>query len=340
MTTPNRKTIIEKAIELFHDERARNNDPSFDITPTEQELKENGFIQTARSMLMRDCHKADVESEFIDYPNEFNVDIAMLFESNALILGSRHTGKSDLAMMIADKCMEKDAVVVVFDPSLDWIARSSIKQYLKVEPYAVLEVPKKSIVYDISLCSPQEQHKILENFSKKLFEYQAQIQERKQYLVILEEAHTYFYQGCMRSKSLMNAVKLISVGRNIQIATLLLSQFSSVLDKYLIKHNTSQIWLGYTREPNDIRYLRQIIGENVSELPKLSDGSFLYVTRDRIQKISIQPFENTVQKQQVTIPQFTPIEPIKPKQDTLKALSSLAIAFLWFIAIIVACSGK
>jgi hypothetical protein len=313
---PTKEKVLERAKELFYQQAYRSGMEKVN-SPEDSELVEGGFYNVALSELMTSTERKNEQWLNIDFPENFSVDVDLLFDSGGLILGSKHTGKSDLGFMIADKCTEKDAVVVVFDPSLDWIARSSIKQYLKVEPYAVLEVPKKSIVYDISLCSPQEQQKILENFSKKLFEYQAQAQERKQYLLILEEAHTYFPQGCIRSKSLMNAIKLISVGRNIQIATLLLSQFSSVLDKYLIKHNTSQIWLGYSREPNDLKYLRQIIGDNVSELPKLNDGEFLYLTRSGIQKIAIEPYNSATPKTQFfsKIPQLEPIKPIQQKAN-------------------------
>jgi hypothetical protein len=334
--TPTKKEIERKARELYADHCYRTNTPQLaDITPELSELKENGFVSLAISELMTSTERKNEQWLNIDFPENFSVDVDLLFDSGGLILGSKHTGKSDLAFMIADKCMEKDAVVVVFDPSTDWMVRSQIKRFMKVEPYTILEVPKQSIIYDISLCSPQEQQKILENFSKKLFEYQAQAQDRKQYLVILEEAHTYFYQGCMRSKSLVNAVRLVSVGRNVKIATLLLSQFSSVLDKYLIKHNTSQIWLGYSREPNDIRYLRQIIGDNVSELPKLNDGEFLYMTRKGISKIAIQPYENSIPKTRIANPNptLTPIA-LKPKQNNMQALASLIVSLLWFVVVL------
>jgi len=340
--TPTKEQIERKARELYVEHCYRTNTPQLaDITPELSELKESGFVSLAISELMTSMERKNEQWLNVDFPENFSVDLSLLFDSGGLILGSKHTGKSDVAMLICDKAMQKNAIVVVFDPSLDWIARSSIKQYLKVEPYTVLDVPSKSTIFDISLLSPTQQQTTVERFSKSLFESQAQAQDRKQYLVIFEEAHTYFFQNAMRSKSLMNAVKLASVGRNVKIATLLLSQFSSVLDKYLIKHNTSQIWLGYTREPNDIRYLRQILGEHVSELPKLNDGEFLYLTRDNLQKINIQPFENTIPKEQI-LPKIPQLEPLKttPQTDNTHAISSLIVAFLWFIAILYAISAR
>ena len=335
MTTPRTSEIERKARELWHIDRARNGDPSFDIEPEVSELKESGFWNVAVSELMTSIERKNEQWLNNDFPENFSVDIDLLFDSGGIILGTKHTGKSDVAMMIAERCIEKGSIVIVFDPSLDWLTRSSIKQYLKVQSYSNLTIPNESVIYDVSLCSPQECVTIVENFSKNLFERQAKTQKPKQYLLILEEAHTYFYQNCMRSKKLMNAIRLISVGRNVKIGTLLLSQFASVLDKYLVKNNTSQIWLGYTREPNDIDYLRRIIGSAVSELPKLADGQFLYCTRNKTEKIAIQPFENTTYKQQV-FSKILEVEPLKPiqTQDNGKTIVTLITSLLWFIAIV------
>jgi Cdc6-like AAA superfamily ATPase len=193
MTTPNKTQIVEKAIELWKNDRSRANDPSFDLTPEIEELRENGYLSSARSNLMTSTEtKNEQWINSVSETSDFTVDIQQLFDSGCLILGSKHTGKSDLAMLVSDRVMKKDAVVVVFDPSLDWIARSSIKQYVKVEPYRTLDVPCESTIFDISLLSPNQQQRTVENFSEKLFQSQASNPERKRYLVIFEEAHTYF----------------------------------------------------------------------------------------------------------------------------------------------------
>jgi DNA helicase HerA-like ATPase len=245
-------------------------------------------------------------------------------------------------MQISDKAIEHGSIVVVFDPSLDWIARSSIKRYVKVEPYAVLTVPNESIIYDVSLCAPHQQQAIVENFAKILFEHQASSVNRKQYLVIFEESHTYFYQNVMKAKASANSVRMLSVGRNVGIACLLVSQFASMVDKFCIKHATSQAYFGFTREPNDLKYLRQILGNNVSELQKLDDGQFVYVTRNGIRKIAIEPYNSATPKTQISakIPEPT-LTPIAIKQNNnAQAISSLIVGFMWFAAIVLALQGR
>jgi hypothetical protein len=299
MTTPKKSEILAKAIELWRADQFKSGSMQLaQLNPEIEELREGGYLSSAQSELMTSIERKNEQYINMDFPSEFNVDVERLFEANGLILGSRHCGKSDLAMMISDKAIEHGSIVVVFDPSLDWITRSSIKQYVKVEPYAVLTVPNESIIYDVSLCAPHQQQTIVENFAKILFEHQASSVNRKQYLVIFEESHTYFYQNVMKAKASANSVRMLSVGRNVGIACLLVSQFASTLDKFGIKHSVSQVWCGFTREPNDLKYLRQILGNNVSELQKLDDGQFVYVTRNGIQKIQIEPYNSTTPKTQ------------------------------------------
>jgi hypothetical protein len=328
---PRRAEVLEKAIELFHQDRFRNGDPSF-INPTEQELKENGHWQCAVSELMRDGHRSEIESDYVDFPEPFTVDLKELFQSNGLILGSRHTGKSDVGMFVCNEAMKEGAICYVLDPSKDWLKRSSVPYYTEN-----LAITEKSTVFDISLLCPNEQRKTVERFCKELFEHQVTKEDRKQVLLVFEESQTYFYQGSMKSKDLENCVRCVSVGRNFDVACLLISQFASALDKFLIKHSISQSWYGFSREPNDIRYLAQILGDSVKELPKLNDGEFLFLNRKGIQKIGIEPYTSQITKQELkpTIAKIEPFQPIKTI-DTSNALARLAILIFGFALLLTA----
>lgn len=341
MTTPTRSEIVEKAKELYiaNEWKNGNIDPN---NPEYEELSESGYIAEAKSMLMTDMNRAMVESDFVgDIPEDFKVDLQELYEGNALVLGSRHSGKSDVAMMICERAMKENTIIVCFDPSLDWIQRSSISQYMKVKPDTDLSIPNESMIYDVSLLSPNQQQKIVERFSKELFESQAQTKNRKQYLIVFEEAHTYFYQGSMRSKKCQNSVRLLSVGRNVDVCCLLISQFASMLDKFTIKHSMSQAYFGYTREPNDLKYLRKILGDKAKELTKLEDGQFLYLNRNRISKIGINPYRNSTPKTEIKSKLIEPIKAIPKKRetDTLKTLSTLILGVLWLVAMIIGVKG-
>jgi len=324
LTTPNRKAIIEKATELYYRDMAKSGIENFN-SPELSELSESGYFASAKSSLM---HNLETQhSEWINTTSEtsdFTVDIDTLFKSNALVLGSRGIGKSDLAMFVSDRAMKKDAVVVCFDPSRDWQNRSSIPSFQTlVIPY-IDKIPTESIVYDISLLSPIESQNVVESFCGRLFRQQAETPDRRKYLIAFEESHVYFPQGCMRAKTYQNIVKLLSVGRNLDISCMLISQFASMLDKFAIKHSTSQAWFGFTREPNDLLYLKQILGSDVKELSKLKDGEFVYLTRNGISKINIEPYESTTQKQRIAILEPQTLPTIDPRPRTLDPTITIA----------------
>jgi len=338
MTTPKREQILQLAKELYFNDMAKSGIQNFN-NPEPNELAESGYISSAKSELMRNSYR-NIENtkDYVDFPENFSIDLKQLFESNALVLGSRHTGKSDLAMMIADKCMEKGSIVVCFDPSQDWQNRSSIPQYQTLTIPFITTIPIKSTTFDISLLSPNESQKLVESFCGKLFREQAETPQHKKYLVVFEEAHTYFPQGCMKAKAYQNTVKMLSVGRNLDVSVLLISQFASMLDKFTIKHSVSQTYLGFTKEFNDLKYLRSLLGSTVQELTKLNDGEFLYLTRSGIQKIAIEPFENTIPKEQIfsKIPQLEPLKPIpQANSNGVIELIKLAVVSGIFIYAIV-----
>jgi hypothetical protein len=288
-------------------------------------------------MMNKAKHQTEHWSEYSEQTeklNNFSVDVEMLFESNGLILGSRHTGKSDLAMLISDKAEQKKAVVIAIDPSQDWIERSAIRRVLRVKPNDVLDVPTQSTILDVSLLSTNKTQQIIEALCKRLFEYQASKpkSERRQHLIIFEESHTYFYQNCMRSKNSENTVKMLSVGRNVSFSCVLISQFASMIDKFAVKHAISQSWYGFTREPNDIAYLKRILGKKSKRLTKLSDGKFLFLNRSSLKKIQIEPYEATIQKQ-IVISETEQLndpspKPIQQKTDNYTFLKVAVVGFL------------
>ena len=61
MGMPNKHQIVEKAIELWKNERVRANDPSFDLTPEIEELREGGYLSSSQSALMRNPESKNAE---------------------------------------------------------------------------------------------------------------------------------------------------------------------------------------------------------------------------------------------------------------------------------------
>jgi hypothetical protein len=331
MTCPNKAQIVEKAIELFHKERFRNGDPCFSVTPTTEELSENGFIQTARSMLMTDQYRSQVEGkDYVENLEDFTFDVSEALQNGIYTVGTRGCGKSDLNMYVAQKLMSEGIIVLVFDPSVDWIKRSNVSKYVTVQPFAPITIPTESIIYDVSLLTPPQQREFVERFNRALVEYQISNTKEKWYFCIFEEAHTYFYQGSLKSTAMQYTVRALTQGRNFRISMALITQFSSMLDKDSMKFMV-QRYFGVSNEPNDVSYLKGFLNKHVQELKTLDSGEFLYFNKGKISKVHIESFKSEVRKTQIVIPEPERTEPIKINQSATIALARFGVFVLFAV---------
>jgi len=332
MKTPNKNQIVERASELWKIDRVRANDPSFDLTPEIEELEEGGFLCAARSDLMRSSESKNAELlKEVEGLETLNFKEAL---ANGLYTsGTRGCGKSDLNMLIAEKLISEGVIVVVFDPSTDWKTRSSIQKYVVVQPCAQIEIPRESLIYDLSVLTIAQQKRFVENFNRELFDHQIKNKSDQWYFCIYEESHQYFPQGCMRAKAFEYSVRLLTQGRNFKISMALVTQFSSMLDKDCMKF-MCQRFFGASNEANDIRYLKGFLGKDATSLKTLEAGEFFYFNRGRISKIQIDSFENFEEKTQIVALE-KPIHPM-PNQEyaALAALLRLGVVLMLIIVVV------
>jgi len=324
MATPRKSEILLKATELFHNERCKNGDPAFAISPTEQELAENGFIQTARSMLMTDQNRSQVEGkDYVENFTDFRFDDAEAMRTTSFVSGSRGVGKSDVCMRIAQELNNEGITVIVFDPSCDWVKRSSIEQYLTVKSCSDLPIPETSTIFDISRLTPIQAQQCVEGFSKKLFEFQIDNSIKKFYIVF-EEAQIYFPLSALSSKNTQNTMRLLTVGRNFGVSMCAVSQFPALVSKELIKHS-GQLWIGCCAEPNTIAYWKGMLGKKAEDLKTLQNGQFVYFNRNKISLTEIEPYESEVCKTQIQIPE------VQPTQPTNQSINIIPLAKLFIL---------
>jgi len=319
MATPRKSEIEQCARELWHRDRARRGDPSFDVEPEIEELREGGFLSAAQSALMRNPESKN--AEWLDSSKdaetaEFQFDVKEGMATTTFITGSRGIGKSDIAMHIVDKLKNEGVICIVFDPSTDWIQRSSVTECFTVKPFSDLRVPETSTLFDLSQLTPIEQQRLVENFNKKLFEYQ--LHSAKRFYLVFEEAQIFFPLNSLRSLKTQNAMRILTTGRNFGVSVCAISQFAATIDKELVK-NAGQIFLGYASEANTLAYWKGILGKKAEDLKKLQNGQFVYFNRNKISLTEIEPYESDVCKTQIQIPEVQPTQPtqtIKPKQET------------------------
>jgi len=305
---PKKEEIYEKAVQMWHEDQYRQ---GFQPTtnPEPSELAENGFIQTARSTLMTDQYRSQTEGkDYVENFTDFRFDTKEGMATTTFINGSRGIGKSDIAMCIAQELHNEGITVIVFDPSCDWVKRSSIEQYFTVKPYSDLPIPETSTIFDISRLTPNGAQRCVEGFSKKLFEFQIDNSAKRFYYIIFEEAQIYFPLSALSSKNTQNTMRLLTVGRNFGVSMCAISQFPALVSKELIKHS-QQVWIGCCAEPNTVRYWSGIIGKSAEKLKDLQNGEFVYYCRNKISLTEIAPYESEVCKTQIQIPEVRPTEP-------------------------------
>jgi DNA helicase HerA-like ATPase len=342
MTTPNKQQIVEKAIELWHRDRAKSDDPSFDINPEIVELRESGYLSSAKSELMRNPESKNVE--WLDTSkdaetSEFQFDLEEAMKSGVLVSGTTGTGKSDLAMYLTDQLMKEGVLVIVFDSSQDWQKRSSIPLYETLTIPYIDKIPENSVVFDISRLSVEQRQKLIEGFSQKLYQDQVMNLFRKEYFLIFEEGGTYFKEGFMRGKRFSNTSMLMSEGRNYDVRFMVITQFFASIDKTAMRY-MKQRYFGYTDEKNDVSYVKAFLGDQASKLKDLRAGEFMYYNAGKTTKISIEPYECENTKTEIPQPSILPEpklpQPIRTNESVSIALAKLAIIAIFAIATIVA----
>jgi len=287
MTTPTRTEIIAKATELFHNERFKTGDPAFNISPTEQELAENGYLNVAASDLMRSKHRAYVESEFVDVPQDFFFDVKLGLEQGTFISGGRGCGKSSLTKAIVDLFLKEGYVVVVFDNSQTW-RRSSIPNLAVIKPYSNFEPQyNESYVFDISLLNLEQQKNFIETVIDDDFNYTASLteNERNWRIYIFEEAELLVGTHD-HSKTILS---LVATGRNLRLSYVAVAQRFAMVSTNLISL-CGQLYLGMMHEQNDLKKAYNWLGNDTKELAKLDVGEFLRYSKGNVAKMAVELF--------------------------------------------------
>ena len=126
MTTPSKSEIVERARQLWYEDRLRREgSEALEINPEIEELREEGFIMLAQHELMTSetrKHSEWLELERIknELPLEtesliFNIEEAM--RSGIFVSGTSGSGKTNLCFHLAERLMQHGIIVFVLDPS-------------------------------------------------------------------------------------------------------------------------------------------------------------------------------------------------------------------------------
>ena len=329
---------MAKALELFHNDRFRANEESFNITPTEAELKESGYFSQAVSELMYSpetkheqylSHEAETEN-FADF--QFNVEQGL--EKGTTVTGGRGCGKTNTAKQIVKRLQDHGCVVRVYDNSQAW-GESSFKNLVKIMPNSNFEpVYSESYVFDISLLSIEDQKDFIETqIANDYYKAVAQSEaERTWRVYVFEEAE--LPMGKKRSPTML---QFCSIGRNFKLSFVAVAQRFQMLNTDLISLS-GQLYVGAMHEDNDLKKLRNWLKDKTEDLKHLELGDFVRYCDGETVKMHCDKFTDNTQHAIVEAEPLNTPQPITQSQNTdytaflkLLFLSAIAIVFLWSV---------
>lgn len=192
----------------------------------------------------------------------------------AIVMGQRGCGKSFLAKnwqslwprrVIIDSLNEyKSGELIVhnFDDFADTLSH-----------YEQIKKDKFEIIYQFDF-ETRNKELIFEEILKLCY-YFGNI------LIVVEEIQIYATAHNLPWR-LENA---LMTGRHQNIALLFTSQRPGLVNKSIISQCSHQ-FVGRISEGNDLKYLKNIFGDEIEKLPKLPDRQFLYFSKDGVQQIS------------------------------------------------------
>jgi hypothetical protein len=292
--------------------------------PEQSEIKESGIRDSFKSKSYAEMSKAELKAYYAEYCEaensvDFSFDYEEAMKSGVYCSGTTGTGKSDIGMYSAKALMKHGVIVVAFDSTQDWQTRSSIATVQTLTTPHIDSMPTVSTIFDISLLSATQRQRLIEDFNRVVYRFQALKKpcERQQYFLIFEEAHNYFKEGFMRSKRFSNSAMLLSEGRNYGVRFMCITQFANLLDKTAMKYMRLRFF-GYSSEPNDTEYIARFFPKDDRDkiketLRKLEAGEFLTMNG---QTTYIKPFESNVVKKVITEKHTTELKQSKPRTTT------------------------
>jgi len=297
LTTPNKSEILEKAKELFFNSEWKNGNRT-PINPSEQELRELGYISLAQSMLMTNIerehaeylHNADTVQNMIKDKHVIPLDLSECKKSNILISGTNQQGKSLCAMGISDILMNHGFQIIAFDSCGNWKSKSSIPNIVIVKDKDTRLNAANSVVFDLSLLKLRDQKKTIESFLERLWLLKVVTRNQKWTLCIFEEFQMLAKN--LRGAVTQNLLRIMSVGANWKIRCLGITPDLALIDPCFIRLCQQRFHFRLGNEPNAKRRFRSYYGLDWSRVTQNLDVGFaVYVNKDKLEVWKIPMFQ-------------------------------------------------
>jgi len=248
--------------------------------------------------------------------------IETILDECCFIAGGRKSGKTNLGILLVDQLLKNDVQVKVIDSSRQWLKRSSLPHYIKVQLsrnsryglFAIWDLPNVwNAVYDCSRLTTSELREFVQGMMQNDFREAVILDEQGvevRACYILEECQNLIPNSALRSYSFQEISRFVSQGRNFGLSYIALTQRLASVDSNLVEISGLK-YFGKTEGDNNRRKAKAWLPkEYLNKARDLKTGEFLqqYGSKITLEKV---PLFQDLRKPQLYI------EPPKPKKPTL-----------------------
>lgn len=316
MATPKKRAILEKAIQLFIQDQYRNG-TNINTTPSENELKENGYFSQAQSELM--CSDmasfygiVETKKAKSEKRQQKHVDLNFLCDEilkfgDLLMIANKGNGKTNALMEIA-KELRKDTLnkVVIFETFPKWIHEFDSIPYLYIRDSDVIKNDKSfrslrayevkkalSENKDLLFCLGIEDTdrlsffiaSIINYFYRKnyLTAYKYGLEAIRQRVIFVCEESQNLFDSTILNKRLFNRLrKMFTESRNLKLHFVMASQRIQDLNTK-IRGRTRYLIGCVNIDDYDLKVNRMLRNsEYRREVLEFEIGKFVYPSKDSL----------------------------------------------------------
>jgi len=213
-----------------------------------------------------------------------------ILKTGAFISGSKGSGKTTLAMSLADSLMKEGCVVKVFDISGQWRVKSSIPNLFIPISTTLPNMPlNTSVIFDLTLLTPREMRNFITKILRHDFMRQVKTAQRNWIVYIFEECQLLIPQGKLRSNLAQEVLRILTVGRNYNVSYIAITQRPATVDTTVLELTDVQFF-GKCTGQNDLKKLKNYV-PNVERLKQLKVGEFILIEDSKETKFKADLFE-------------------------------------------------
>lgn len=212
-----------------------------------------------------------------------------IMKSGMLIVGGRGVGKSTSAKVITTEILKKDPMtqIKILDPTSTWRWNfsDSVRYQSIDESTRFIYDGNKSIIFDVGLIDEYDVMSFIEKIILNDYLRQRDRKEElggyndKSIIYVIEEAQSVLGSYSLRRKGGRKMLKMISEGRNYNLAFILIGQRMANISTSALERMQGFL-MGKMTGARDLSKIRRVCGRVtgiVDEIPQLNDvGEFIY----------------------------------------------------------------